>query len=145
MIISANLLFSDDQAITATAVSTNVIDLGARDTPFRAAAALNGDIGKGEPVPILIQITEAFNNLTSLTITLETGPNADMSSSTVLETQTILLAALTKGKQANMRFLPNGVTGRYLGVRYTVSGTAPTTGKVFSAITAGVQTNFTGG
>ena len=64
MILSAQQLFSDDQAITATAVSTNVIDLGVAGTPYGAVAALNQDVGKGAGVPVLIQVTEDFDNLT---------------------------------------------------------------------------------
>ena len=56
MILSAQQIFSDDQAVTATAISTNVIDLGAPGTPYDAAAALNQDIGKGCPIPVLVQL-----------------------------------------------------------------------------------------
>ena len=42
MIFSAQQIFSDDQAITGDAISTNVIDTGVRGTPYDAAAALNG-------------------------------------------------------------------------------------------------------
>lgn len=144
MIFSAQQLFSDDQAITATAVGTNVIDLGTAGTPYGAAAALNNDKGKGTEIPVLIQVTEAFNTLTSLTITLETSANADLSSSTVLATETIALAALTVGKKTNLQIAPNGITGRYLGTRYTVTGTNPTLGKITAGITLGNQTNKTG-
>ena len=68
MIFSAQQLFSDDQAITASADSTNVIDLGVAGTPYGAAAALNRDIGDGAGIPILVQITEAFEYLTSLEV-----------------------------------------------------------------------------
>jgi hypothetical protein len=145
MIFSKESLFSDDQAITADAVSTNIIDLGVRGTPYGGAAALTGDYGKGNYIPILIQVTEAFNTLTSLTITIETGPNADLSSSTVVATETLALAALTLGKQTFLKVLPTGLTGRYLGIRYNVTGTDPTLGKITAGITPGVQTNFTGG
>jgi len=141
MILSAQQTFSDAQAITATAISTNVIDTGVRDTPYGGEAPLIGDIGKGEDVPILVQVVEAFNTLTSLTVTLETSANADLSSSVVLNTQTILLADLVAGKKTWMVCLPNGVTRRYLGLRYTVAGTAPTLGKITAGIVAGVQTN----
>jgi len=142
MILSAQQLFSDDQAITATAISTNVVDLGAADTPYGGKAALKQDVGKGTPVPILIQVTEAFNTLTSLTITLETG--ATTSLGTVLNSEVVTLANLTVGKQTFMQFLPTGVTSRYLGVRYTVTGTNPTLGKVTAGISAGNQTNTVG-
>lgn len=143
MIFSAQQLFSSDQAITATVLSTNVIDLGVADTPYGAAAALNRDIGKGTPIPILVQVTEAFNTLTSLTITLETGAVAG-TLGTVLETQTIVLADLTVGRQMNMGFIPKKATGRYIGLRYTVAGVAPTLGRITAGITMGNQTNITG-
>lgn len=142
MILSAQQIFSDDQAITATAVSTNVIDLGAAGTPYDAAAALNQDIGKGTKVPILIQVTEDFNTLTSLTIAIETG--ATTSLGTVVLSKTVLLAALVEGYQFPVNVLPDEIDKRYLGVRYTVAGTAPTTGKITAGITMGVQTNITG-
>lgn len=142
MILSAQQTFSDDQAITATAISTNVIDTGARGTPFGAVAALNGDIGKGTLVPFLFQVTESFNNLTSLTVAIEQG--ATTSLGTVVESTTVPLASLTVGYQLPIQVLPKGLTGRYIGMRYTVTGTAPTTGKVVAGITMGVQTNVTG-
>lgn len=144
MILSANQLFSNDQAITATAVSTNVIDLGVAGTPYGAQAPLHQDVGKGNPVPILVQVTEAFNNLTSLRVDIETSENADMSSAKVIASQTILLADLTAGKKTSVQYLPNDADLRYLGIRYTVTGAAPTTGKVFAGISMGNQTNITG-
>ena len=128
MILSQQLLFSDDQAITATAISTNVVDLGLPGTPYGAVAPINQDVGKGTAVPILIQVTEPFNNLTSIDVAIEVGATASLG--TVLVTETILLADLVAGKQTFTKVLPNGVDQRYLGVRYTVTGTAPTTGKV---------------
>tara|TARA_R110000737_G_scaffold103999_2_gene137172 strand:+ start:1064 stop:1495 length:432 start_codon:yes stop_codon:yes gene_type:complete len=142
MILSVQQLFSNDQAITATAVSTNVIDLGVSATPYGAAAALNHDIGKGTAVPILIQVTEAFDNLTSLAIAIEVGSTTSLG--TVLSTQTILLADLVAGKQTAVAVLPRGADVRYLGVRYTVAGTAPSAGKITAGVTMGVQTNVTG-
>lgn len=143
MIFSAQSLFSDDQAITATAVSTNVIDLGVPGAPYDSNA-LNQDVGKGEPVPVLIQVTDDFATLTSLTVTLETSDSSDLSSSTVLNTQTISAADLVAGKQTWMQYLPNGVTGRYLGVRYTVAGSNATAGAITAGISMGNQTNITG-
>lgn len=142
MILSQQLLFSDDQAVTATAVSTNVVDLGLPGTPYGAVAPINQDVGKGTPVPILIQVTEDFNNLTSLEVTIETGDTSALGDARVSET--ILLANLTAGKQTCIQVLPNCINKQFLGVRYTVVGTAPTTGKITASITAGNQTNFTG-
>lgn len=142
MIFSAQQLFSDDQAITASADSTNVIDLGVAGTPYDAAAALNQDIGKGAKVPFLAQVTEAFNNLTTLEIKISTGATTALG--TTIVSQVIALADLVVGKQVALDVLPNGIVERYLGVEYVVVGAAPTTGKVTAGITMGNQTNVTG-
>ena len=142
MIFSKNQLFSDDQAITASADSTDVIDLGVAGTPYGAAAALNQDIGKGAKIPFLVQVTEAFNNLTSLEIKVSTGATSALGTTVI--SQTILLADLSVGAQFALDVLPNGITERYLGIEYVVVGTAPTTGTVTAGITMGNQTNFTG-
>ena len=52
-------LFSEDQAVTATAASTNSIDLQAMGTPVGAAGALVLDAGLSE-IPILVQVTTTF-------------------------------------------------------------------------------------
>jgi len=142
MILSAQQLFSDDQAITASADSTNVIDLGVADTPFGAVAPLNRDIGKGAKVPILIQITEAFDNLTTLEIKISTGAAATLG--TTIISEVIALADLVVGKQMVINVLPDDITERYLGLEFVVVGTTPTAGKVTAGITMGVQTNVTG-
>lgn len=141
MILSALQLFSDDQAITATGLSTNQIDLGVPGSPFDGNA-VNQDVGKGNMVPILVQVTQAFNNLTSLTVAIETGSSQALG--TVVAQQTIPLADLIAGKQMSLTYLPNDIDERYLGLRYTVTGTAPTTGQITAGITMGVQTNVTG-
>ena len=142
MIFSAQQLFSDDQAITASADSTNVIDLGVAATPYGAAAALNDDVGKGAKVPLLVQVTEDFATLTSLTINLSTGATTALG--TTIASQVIAVADLLAGKQFNVDFLPNGIVERYLGVEYVVTGTNATAGKITAGITMGVQTNVTG-
>lgn len=142
MIFSEQSLLSDKQAITATAVSTNVIDLGAPGTPYGAVAALIQDIGKGAKIPFLAQVTQAFNNLTTLTIAIETGATTALG--TVIASVDIALADLLVGKQIPLDVLPNDIKERYLGVRYTVTGTAPTTGQVTAGVCMGVQTNVHG-
>lgn len=142
-ILSLQNLFSNAQAITATAVSTNIIDLGAAGTPYGAAAALNGDVGAGARIPLFFVVTEAFNTLTSLAVALEMSASSDLSSSTVLSTQSIALASLVVGKRLNLTVLPQNITQRYLGMRYTVTGSNPSTGKITSGIGFN-QTNITG-
>jgi hypothetical protein len=145
MIFSAQSLLSDNQAVTATALSTNVIDLGTSQAAYGAKAAFHRDIGKGAEIPFVIQVTEDFATLTSLTITIETSDAENMTSSTVLASSGAIAAAdLKAGFQVPLQRLPNGVTGRYLAVRYTVAGTNASAGKVTAGVTMGVQTNVTG-
>ncbi len=144
MIFSIKQEFSDDQVITATAISTNVVDLGLPGTPHGGVAPLNQDVGKGNMIPILVQVTEAFNTLTSLTITIESSAAAGLTSPVVLATETIALADLVVGKQMFNQVIPNGADLQFLGIRYTVTGTPPTLGKIQAGITMGNQTNITG-
>lgn len=147
MILSAQQIFSDKQAITlvANTLSTNVIDLGVAGTPFDAAAALNRDIGKGAKVPLLAQVTTDFGTaagMTALTIHLETGSTVALN--TIIASQTILLADLVAGKQINLDYLPNGIVERYLGMSYECVTGAANAGNITAGITMGNQTNVTG-
>jgi hypothetical protein len=142
MILSAQQIFSNDQAITASADSTNVIDLGVPGTPYGAVAPLNNDKGKGNKVPILIQVTEAFNTLTSLEIKISTGATTALGTTVI--SKVVPLADLVLGYQFPVEVLPNEIDERYLGIEYVVVGTAPTTGKITAGITMGNQTNVTG-
>ena len=142
MILSAQQLFSDDQAITASADSTNVIDLGVPGTPYGAVAALNDDVGKGAKIPLLVQVTEAFDLLTTLEIKISTGATTGLG--TTIISEIVALADLVVGKQMVLDILPNEITERYLGIEYVVVGTAPTAGKITAGISMGNQTNVTG-
>lgn len=141
MIFDATLLFSDAQAITATAVSTNYIDLGATGTPF-GGVALARDIGPGTPVPISVTVGAAFNTLTSLTITLEVDDNTSFSSAKAVASVVYPLARLTAGAILDFpNYVPQGTNERYFQLRYTVTGSNPTTGNLTSGIVAAKQTN----
>jgi hypothetical protein len=141
-IVDNTLVFSDSQAITADAGSTNVIDIGAAGTAFGAAAPVYRDIGIGSEIPILVTVTEAFNTLTSLTVSVQTDDNAGFSSPKEVASKTFLLAQLTLGAKLSFPAeLPEGTDERYVRLFYDVTGTPPTTGKLFAAIVAGRQTN----
>jgi hypothetical protein len=145
MILDDTLVFSDSQAITATARSTNIIDIGAAGTAYGATAPIRRDIGSATHIPILITVTEAFNNLTSLTVQLEVDDDAAFGSPTVVAVGpavTLASGGLGVGRQINFPAeIPEGVNERYVGLRYTVAGAAPTTGKIVAAIVAGRQNN----
>lgn len=139
-IIDDTLVLSDSQAITATARSTNTIDLGATGTPVGSSVALVRDIGKGGNLPFELLVTEAFNNLTSLKVTVEVDDNTSFSSAQEVASRTYLLAELTLGARLDFPAeIPEGTDERYLSLNYTVTGTAPTTGKLFASIVAGRQ------
>lgn len=136
MIFDRTLLFSDGQAITATAPSTNVVDLGKTGTIYGASAPVARDIGYGTDTDLSVSVTQSFNNLTSLTISIEVDDNPAFSSpKAVWTSQAYPLADLATGKRY---LLPDrltaGINERYVRLVYTVAGTAPTLGK----ITAGV-------
>lgn len=136
-------LFSDRQAITATAVSTNVVDLGAAGTPYGSTSPIVRDVGKGTKVPLHVSVTETFNNLTSLTISIETDDNAAFSSATTVWTSpAYTLAQVAVGaKYLLPDVLPVGTNERYVRLRYTVAGTAPSTGRVTAGVVFDRQTN----
>jgi len=143
MILSAELLLSDDQAITATAASTNHIDLGLPGTPYRAQGPLGNDPGPGQPVPFECIVTEAFDNLTTLTVDLEMDDNDAFSSATTVVTVDVPLASLqVVGHNIFAHLnLPTGITEQFVRLNYTVTGTNPTVGQITAGISGGRQTN----
>ncbi|TIR84193.1 MAG: hypothetical protein E5X04_01980, partial [Mesorhizobium sp.] len=120
---------------TATAASTNTIDLG----PI--ATGIVRDIGKGKPIPLRIQVVEAFNNLTSLTVALQTDDNTGFASAKTVWSQVVVLADLIAGKVIVPEWIPRGTDERYMRLNYTVTGTAPTTGKITAGVVMGAQSN----
>ncbi|WP_034159118.1 Bbp16 family capsid cement protein [Sphingomonas sp. ERG5] len=143
MIMDATTLFSNAQAVTATAVSANIVDLGATGTVYGAAAAIVRDIGRGAAVPLKVTVVESFNNLTSLTISVETDDNIGFASAkTVWSSPTYALTDLATGAKLLLPdSIPLGTDERYVRLRYTIAGTAPTLGKITAGVTAGNQTN----
>ncbi len=117
MLLDSQNLFSDNQTITATAASQNIIKFGKGDVSF---------------LPFFAQVTSDFDNLTSLTIALQTSNSEDFSTPTTLIESKLLLAQLKAGNKFPISQFPKGNQG-YMRILYTIEGTAPTTG----AITAG--------
>lgn len=140
MIFDKQALFSDAQAITATAASTNTIDLGATGTIYGGSGAMSRDLGNGSPVALRIQAVETFNNLTSLTVTLEQDDTAAFSSAKSITLAVLPLADLVAGGSTPFDFMPKGVTKQFIRLKYTVAGTGPTTGKITAGVVAGAQT-----
>lgn len=144
MIFDRTELFSDRQPITGTTASTNVWDTGTTGTVYGAASPLRRDMGKGNELPLAIRVTESFNNLTNLTVGYQVADDAafTQNATTVITGGPYTLAQLQSGAA---HILPDEVPvsadRRYHRLYYTVTGTAPTTGRITAGITAGNQTN----
>lgn len=113
MILDAHQQFSDAQALTATAASTNYVDLG-----------VDRDMGKGEPLAVVITVGTALAG-TSPTFqpSIETDDNSSFSSaSTIITGQSY--SSLAAGAKIVVP-LPH-TNERYVRVKYTLGGTSPT-------------------
>ena len=138
MILDNQTLFSDRQAVTAAAPSTNIIDLGPR------GLGIVRDIGKGKSIPLVVQVVEAFAAAGAATLAValqvDEGP-AFGSPKTVIQTQPVALALLVPGYQFNLDYVPLGTDERYLRLNYTVATGPMTAGAVTAGVTVGHQTN----
>lgn len=135
--------FSDGQAITASAASTNIVDLGQPGTQPGYSSAMVRDIGPGEDIPLIVTVTQTFTLLTSLTITVQTDDNAGFASPTTVWTSpAYTLAQLATGAKNNLLpdSIPLGTNERYVRLYYTVAGTAPNAGKITAGTTFARQT-----
>ena len=130
MLLDYENLYSDDQAITADAASTNVVDHGSTK-----------DHGPGESPALLIQVTEAFDALTSLNVKFETATDAAFTTPVVLATQNLVLADLVVGAQLSISFPSSGLL-RYTRCNYDVVGTNPSVGQLTAGLTPGLQRSF---
>ena len=129
MILDEQGLFSNKQAIKASCVSENILDMGKREVSF------------GTPVELFIQVAEEFNNLTSLTIKVQTATDEEFSDSIDLIEQTMKLAELKHGAVSALKFLPQGPLGS-MRLSYVVAGTAPTKGAILAGVADGTQQSF---
>lgn len=142
MIIDNSLLLSDAQAVTASAASTNVIDLGTTGTPFGASAALLRDLGRGQEVDLAVTVNQAFAGLTNLQVSVQVSPD-NATWTTVSSGAVVPLASLVAGYQFKVPgSIEEGVNARYLRLYYTVGGSNATAGKITAAVVASRQTNL---
>ena len=131
MITDKLLRVSDAQAVTTTAVSTDTVDL-----------SVARDIGEGGDLYMNFAMTEAFAGGTSTNFEIIIADNAALSSNVVVigASGAIVTADLTLGKNVAVRLNPQiaSLGKRYLGARYTVSGTN-SAGKVTADMVMDVQ------
>ena len=143
MLLSAEQNFSDAQALTGTAASTNVIDLGATGTVRNAPAALVRDIGKGKPVAIIVKLDVAAGGTNpTLDVDVEIDTVENFASATVVASS-LQKAGGAAGDEVWLDvYLPEGTKERYLRLNYTLGGTAPTY-TVTADIVAARSSNYT--
>jgi hypothetical protein len=111
MIIDAQHLYSDAQALTVTAVSTNLIDHGQ-----------DRNLGLGEPLAVVVCVDVAAAGGGTLVITLQTDDNAAFSSAaTVTLTAAIAAAALTAGAKVVLPVPPDTLIERFTRLNYTLA------------------------
>lgn len=145
MILDKRSLFSDQQAITGTENSDNYYDLGAPGVAVVGERVqLLRNMGKGGHIPMLVQVNEDFNNLTSLDIVMQQDEDSAFGSAKEVFRVTVLLADLVAGYICPIDKLPRGVTERYLRFRYEVTGSAPSTGKITAGFVAAVDGSYQG-
>ena len=122
--IDAKLLFCEDQAITADADSTNVIDIGTAETA----------LGEEENLRLVCYVTETFAGGTSLIIELEQCATEGGTYTDLLLSDTYLQAELVAGTKIFDVGLPTKHQ-RYLGLAFDDTGEF-TAGKITAFITA---------
>jgi len=132
MIIDNFLRFSNAQAITADAESTNVID-------FKQTAP---DIGTGENLYCVVMNTTALADTTDsdaqVVVNLVSDAAANLGSSPYEESITVgtwamATSALAAGTVNIVRLPPGFPVGRYVGIQYDVTTTGSITAGNFTA------------
>lgn len=137
MLLDDSLIFSDKQAVVASAASTVALPLGttaAQGDSGGGAGAVGGaaaaDVARGEPVQAFAKTGAAFNNLTSLDVEIQGCDDAAGTNPVSILKKTFLLAALGANKYLPLGSLAAGVKKKYLRAYYTVVGAAPTQGTI---------------
>lgn len=160
MIMDQNLNFSTAQAITASAASTNIIDLtgvGSGNTPnlsFGNASTFGEDLGLGVAgvIPqVIVSITTAFATLTSLNIAFQGAPDSGSNTpgawTTYGETGAIPVASLTLNGVIRLFWNPVQIAAalpRFIRLFYTVAGSNATAGALTANIVINRDDNIVG-
>lgn len=146
MITSKNNLFSEAQAVTVSAASTNIIDLGTNGTPYGYTNALTRDLGREDDgAEIEVSVSTTFATLTSLAVSVQTSPD-NSTWTTVVSGTAIAAATLVAGYQFKVpAHFPEGTNTRYVRLYYTVAGSNATAGAINAYIVPDRQTNLSFG
>lgn len=109
---------SDNQALTATAISGNVIDLG----------AAGSGLTDGEELELIIVVKTAADATTgdeTYAFSCDTSAVVGLTTPTQLGYRAIPRALLTAGSKHHIPLAKGVAMLRYLGVNYTLGGTTP--------------------
>lgn len=132
MFLDSLQLYSDAQALTATAVSTNVID-----------HKQDRNLGIGEPLVVVVVVDVALDRTTgdeTYSVTLQTDDNEAFGSPTTVVTLSLL--TYTAGTKFVIFVPADLLTERYTRLNYTLGGTTPTgTVTAFLTLASMVQNN----
>ena len=118
MLLDAQLLFSDAQAVTVDAATTNYIDLGIARNLF-----------DGKTMAVVMTVDVSADHTTgdeTYSFQIQTDDNTSFSSATALVTQTIAFSGLTAGTRVIFPVPVGQLVERYLRMFYDTGGTTPT-------------------
>jgi len=138
MIIDRENRFAWGQAVTASAASTDIIDL--------APPSTGRDIGAGKPLVFVCDVDTLVTAVGSatVTVTLETATDAAFSSPVVLySSPAVPKASMIAGYRICAVDVPRGVL-RYLRANFTVATGPLTAGKFDAFLVETVQDNILG-
>lgn len=132
MIMDKQNLFSDAQAVTATAGSTNVMDLG--------IAGRNIGVGEQLYLVCIVDVTlDDTGDDSTITVTLETDDNESMSSPATIMTLGTFAANAAAGSRLVAPLPVTDSYQRYLGVRYTAANGNLSAGAFTSFLTKDID------
>jgi len=118
MFIDSQNLLSDAQAFTASAASTNIIDLGA-----------DRNIGIGEPMALVLTVDVAADGTTTdetYAFAIQTDTVEAFSSPTSIASATLTYTQLAAGAQFVIAVPPDTTSERFIRMYATLGGTTPT-------------------
>lgn len=123
MLLDNTLVLSAEQAVTASAASTNSIDQSAAGDAYGA-------------LWLVVKVHTTFATLTSLTVGIQTDSASNFSNAVTLASSgAVAAASLTANEIVCCMRLPAGCK-RYVRAYYTVGGSNATAGKVNAFLTA---------
>lgn len=126
MIMDKELLFSDAQAVTAAAASTNLVDLGGAN-----------DVGTGENLYVVAVVDVAFTDAGSdstLAVKVQTDDDVAFGSATDAQELFTFPALAAAGSVKIARLQPGAIDERYMRLFFTPAGGNLTTGSITAFI-----------